>query len=119
MTEDDEVVGYRLRMLFTLADELRNVSEACRDGGAPLDLLPLEAASRPVGLEALRVRERRRPRMSNEIGPHLEQRIVAFLLAHPGVRAPRRISAELAQDVRGYAGWASHGVMPSAANRAF
>jgi transposase len=49
------------------------------------------------GLEALRVRERRRPRMPNELGPHLEQRIVAFSLAHPGL-GPRRISAELARE---------------------
>ena len=51
------------------------------------------------GLEALRVRERRRPRMPNEIGPHLEQRIIAFSLAHPGF-GPRRISAELARVLR-------------------
>jgi hypothetical protein len=50
-----------------------------------------------VGLEALNVRERRRPRMPNQIGPHIEQRIVAFALAHPGF-GPRRISAELARE---------------------
>ena len=33
MTEHDVLVGYRLR-LFTLADELGNVSEACRLMGA-------------------------------------------------------------------------------------
>ena len=49
------------------------------------------------GLEALRVRERRRPRMPNEIGPHLEPRIVAVALGHPGL-GPRRIAAELARD---------------------
>jgi hypothetical protein len=37
------------------------------------------------GLEALNVRKRRRPRMPNEIGPHLEQRIMAFALGHPGL----------------------------------
>jgi hypothetical protein len=42
------------------------------------------------------VRERRRPRMPNQIGPHLEQRIIAFALGHPGY-GPRRISAELAR----------------------
>jgi hypothetical protein len=36
------------------------------------------------GLEALNVRERRRPRMPNQIGPHLEQRVIAFALGHPG-----------------------------------
>ena len=97
MTEDDVLVGYRLR-LFTLADELGNVSQACR-------LMGVHRSSyyrwrRQLdrwGLEALRVRERRRPRMPNEIGPHLEQRIVAFSLAHPGF-GPRRISAELARE---------------------
>jgi len=49
------------------------------------------------GIEALRVRERRRPRMPNQIGPHLEQRVIAFSLAHPGFGA-RRISSELARE---------------------
>ena len=42
------------------------------------------------GLEALNVRERRRPRMPNQIGPHLEQRIIAFALGHPGYGHPER-----------------------------
>jgi hypothetical protein len=37
------------------------------------------------GLEALGVRERRRPCMPNEVGAHLGQRTVAFRLAYPGV----------------------------------
>jgi transposase InsO family protein len=49
------------------------------------------------GLEALRVRERRRPRMPNELGPHLEQRILAFALAQPGL-GPKRIAAELRRE---------------------
>ena len=49
MTEHDVLVGYRLR-LFTLADELENVSRGVPvDGRAPLDLLPLEAPGRPLG----------------------------------------------------------------------
>jgi hypothetical protein len=40
-------------------------------------------------LEALIVRERRRSRMPNQIGPHIEQRIIAFALGHPGY-GPRR-----------------------------
>jgi transposase len=61
------------------------------------------------GLEALNVRERRRPRMPNEIGPHLAQRIVAFSLAHPGF-GPRRISAELAREKWGGIRISEHGV---------
>ena len=61
------------------------------------------------GLEALRVRERRRPRMPNQIGPHLEQRIIAFALGHPGY-GPRRISAELAREKWGGIRISEHGV---------
>ena len=61
------------------------------------------------GLEALNVRERRRPRMPNQIGPHLEQRIIAFALARPGF-GPRRISAELARDKWGGIRVSEHGV---------
>ena len=81
--------------LFTLAEELGNVAEACRLMG--FHRSTYYALKRKVdryGLEALRVRERRRPRMPNQIGPHLEQRILAFALAQPGF-GPRRISAEL------------------------
>jgi transposase InsO family protein len=49
------------------------------------------------GLEALRPRERRRPRMPNQLGPHLERRVVAFALGRPGF-GPKRISAELARE---------------------
>jgi hypothetical protein len=35
--------------------------------------------------------------MPNELGPHLEQRVLAFSLAHPGF-GPKRISAELRRD---------------------
>jgi transposase InsO family protein len=109
MTEHDVLVGFRLR-LFTLAAELGNVSEACRQMG--VDRSTYYRLKRKVdrwGLEALRVRERRRPRMPNEIGPHLEQRIVAFSLAHPGL-GPRRISAELRREKWGAIRISEHGV---------
>jgi transposase InsO family protein len=47
--------------------------------------------------------------MPNEIGPRLEQRIVAFSLAHPGFGA-RRISAELAREKWGGIRISEHGV---------
>src|SRR3982751_1555680 len=95
MSEHDVLFGFRLR-LFSLAAELGNVSEACRLMGVNRSMYyRLKRRVDRWGLEALRVRERRRPRMPNEIGPHLEQRIIAFALGHPGY-GPRRISAELA-----------------------
>ncbi|KAB2847472.1 MAG: transposase [Hyphomicrobiaceae bacterium] len=96
MTHDDVLFGYRLR-LFTLAEELGNISEACRQMGVSRSVYyDWRPKLERYGLDGLRVRERRRPRMPNQIGPHLEFRILAFSLGHPGF-GPRRISAELAR----------------------
>jgi transposase len=49
------------------------------------------------GLEILRPRERRRPRMPQQLSPFVEERIVAFALGHPGY-GPRRIAGELRKE---------------------
>lgn len=109
MTEHDVLLGFRLR-LFTLADELGNVSAACRAMGVDRSTYyRWKAKVDRWGLEALNVRERRRPRMPNQIGPHLEEKIVAFSLGHPGF-GPRRISAELARAKWGGIVISEHGV---------
>jgi transposase InsO family protein len=108
MSQDDVLFGYRLR-LFALAGEI-GVRAACRTMGVHHSTY--YRWKRRVdrwGLEALRVRERRRPRMPNELGPHLEQRIIAFSLAHPGF-GPKRISAELAREKWGGLRISPHGV---------
>ncbi len=109
MTEDDVLFGFRLRCL-TLAEELGNVAAACRTMG--VERSTYYRWKRKVdrwGMEALRVRERRRPRMPNQIGPHLEQRILAFALARPGL-GPRRISSELRREKWGGIRISEHGV---------
>ena len=82
MSHDDVLFGYRLR-LFTLAQEI-GVRPACRAMGVHHSTYyRLKRKVDRWGLEALRVRERRRPRMPNQLGPHLEQRVIAFSLGHP------------------------------------
>jgi transposase InsO family protein len=109
MTHDDVLFGQRLR-LFTLAEELGNVAAACRLMGFHRSTYyRLKANVERWGLEALRVRERRRPRMPNQLGPHLEQRVIAFCLGHPGL-GPRRISAELRRQKWGGLRISEHGV---------
>jgi transposase InsO family protein len=49
------------------------------------------------GLEVLRPRERRRPQMPNQLPKMVEERIVSFALAHPGL-GPRRIASELRRE---------------------
>jgi transposase InsO family protein len=96
VSKDDVLFGYRLR-LFALAGEI-GVRPACRAMGVHHSTYYRWAGKvERWGLEALRPRERRRPRMPNQLGPHLEQRIVAFALGQPGF-GPKRISAELARE---------------------
>jgi transposase InsO family protein len=108
MSHDDVLFGYRLR-LFTLAAEI-GVRPACRRMGVHHSTYyRWKAKVDRWGLEALRIRERRRPRMPNQIGPHLEQRVIAFSLGHPGFGA-RRIAAELRREKWGGIRISEHGV---------
>jgi transposase InsO family protein len=109
VSHDDVLFGFRLR-LFTLAEELGSVSAACRQMGvARSTYYAWKDKLERYGLDGLRIRERRRPRMPNQLGPHLEHRIVAFALGHPGF-GPRRIAAELARDKWGGIRVSEHGV---------
>jgi len=97
MVNDDVLYGFRLR-LFSLAEELGNVRAACRIFGVHHSTYYRWRG--PVlrsGLEMLRPRERRPPRMPNQTSQLTEQRVLAFALGHPGL-GPRQISASLAQE---------------------
>lgn len=96
MTTDDALYRFRQRV-FALAHELGNVRLACRMMGIhPSTYYRWDAGVRRFGLEVLRPRERRSPRMPNATSPMVEQRVVAFALGHPGF-GPDRIAAELAR----------------------
>lgn len=97
MINDDVLYGFRLR-LFSVAAELGNVRAACRIFG--IHHSTYDRWRGPVlrsGLEMLRPRERRPPRMPNQTSQLTEQRVVAFSLGHPGL-GPRRIAATLGQE---------------------
>lgn len=93
MTKDDVLFGYR-QQLF--AEAVRtNVSEACRRFGVHRSTY--YAWKRQVdrhGLEMLRPRERRRPKMPNQLPKMVEERILSFSIAHPGL-GPKRVAGEL------------------------
>jgi transposase InsO family protein len=95
MTQDDVLFGYRLQ-LFALAGRT-SVSHACRVFGVHRSTY--YAWKRQVdrhGLELLRPRERRRPQMPNALPRMVEERILSFAIAHPGL-GPRRVASELAR----------------------
>ncbi len=99
MTNDDLIFRHRVR-LFARAGEI-GVTAACRELGyhrswyyrwkGPVDR---------HGLEILRPRERRKPRMPNQLPPWREEKVVAMALGHPGL-GPRRLSAQLRQPMWG------------------
>jgi transposase len=95
MSEDDVLFGYRLRVLDYAART--SVTEACRVFGIHRSTYYVwKRRVERHGLEILRPRERRRPRMPQQLSPLVEGRIVAFALGHPGY-GPRRIAGELRQ----------------------
>jgi transposase InsO family protein len=94
LTQDDALYRFRVRV-FALAEETGNVRSACRAMGIhPSTFYRWRKQVHRFGLEILHPRERRRPRMANATSPLMEQRILAFALAHPTV-GPQRISDEL------------------------
>ncbi len=96
MTKDDVLFGYR-QQLFAEAART-SVSAACRTFGVHRSTY--YAWKRQVdrhGLEMLRPRERRRPQMPNQLPKMVEERIVSFSIAHPGL-GPRRVASELARE---------------------
>ena len=94
MTNDDLLYRHRLQ-LFARAEQV-GVSQACKELGYHRSWYyrwkPLVVRQ---GLETLRPRERRKPRMPNQMPPWLEERVVTFALGHPGL-GPRRVAAQLA-----------------------
>ena len=96
MSEDDVLFGYRLQLLDHAART--SVSEACRTFGVHRSTFyRWKRLVDRHGLEVLRPRERRRPRMPNQLAAMVEERIVAFAIAHPGL-GPRRIASELGRE---------------------
>ena len=96
MTQDDALFRFRVRA-FSLAENLGNVRAACRALGIhPSTYYRWRAQVRRFGLDILHPRERRPPRMPNATPPFVEQRVLAFALAHPTF-GPQRVSSELAR----------------------
>ena len=93
MTQDDVLFGYR-QQLFAEAART-NVTAACRTFGVHRSTYYVwKRQVERHGLEVLRPRERRRPKMPNQLSKMVEERIVSFSIAHPGL-GPKRVASEL------------------------
>jgi transposase InsO family protein len=96
MTKDDVLFGYRCQV-FDLAGRT-SISHACRTFGIHRSTFyAWKAQVDRGGLQMLRPRERRAPQMPNQLSAVIEERIVSFAIAHPGL-GPKRIVGELARE---------------------
>ena len=108
MSHDEVLLGYRLQVFERAARA--SVSEPCRTFGIHRSTYyRWKRAVDRHGLEILRPRERRRPAMPNALAKMVEERIVAFSIAHPGL-GPRRVASELGREKWGAIGVSHSGV---------
>jgi len=81
--------------LLNLAEELRNVSQACRVMGVSRDTFyRVKEAKENGGIEALLHKDRRRANLKNRVDEGVEQAILAFALDNPAA-GQVRVSNEL------------------------
>ena len=84
MTADDALFRFRVRAL-ALAKEMGSVRVACRAIRIhPSTFYRWRHQADRFGLDILRPRERRAPRMPNATHQIVEQKVLALALGHPG-----------------------------------
>ena len=80
---DQSIIKHKMGLL-NLAEELRNVSQACRVMGVSRDTFyRVKEAKESGGLEALLYKDRRKANLKNRVDESVEQAIVAFALDNP------------------------------------
>jgi hypothetical protein len=84
MTKDDVLFGYR-QQLSRRQQERVSQRRAGRSGCTGSTYYHWKRQVDRHALEMLRPRERRRPQMPNQLPKMIEERIVSFSLAHPGL----------------------------------
>jgi len=78
MSTREKLIQARISMLG-LADELQNISRACKVAGiSRTHFYEIKDAFEKYGRDALAPQPRRRPRMPNETPPELEGQILAM-----------------------------------------
>jgi transposase len=96
MTKDDVLFGYRCQLFDHAART--SISEACQTFGVHRSTYyAWKGQVDRGGLEMLRPKERRAPQMPNQLSAVIEQRILAFSIAHPGF-GPKRVASELSRE---------------------
>lgn len=88
------IVKHKLGLL-NLAEELGNVSKACKIMGVSRDTFyRYQEAKATGGVEALLAKDRRRPNLKNRVDEEIEQAVLAYALEQPA-HGQVRVSNEL------------------------
>jgi len=83
MTAREQLIRARMGML-ALADQLQNISVACKRAGISRShFYEIKAAFEKYGRDGLAPRDRRRPRMPNETPPELAEKILEMTAKYP------------------------------------
>ncbi|MDA8298278.1 MAG: DDE-type integrase/transposase/recombinase [Actinomycetota bacterium] len=97
----DEIIAHRRRRLLALADELGNVSEACRQMGVSRTrYYEWKRLADLYGLEALTPKPRRKPQLPNATPTHVVSELLTAALHEPTLGA-RQLADRLCE--RGFA----------------
>lgn len=91
---DQSIIKHKMGLL-NLAEELRNVSQACRVMGVSRDTFyRVKEAKESGGLEALLHKDRRKANLKNRVDETVEQAIIAYAVENPAA-GQVRVSNEL------------------------
>lgn len=93
-TYNQNVIKHKVGLL-NLAEELGNISKACKMMGYSRDTFyRYQAAKEEGGVEALLDKSRRKPNLKNRVEKEVEDAVVAFAISHPA-HGQTRTSNEL------------------------
>jgi hypothetical protein len=86
MTTSDEVIFHRRVRLLELADELGNISAACRHlGVSRTRFYEWKTTAENYGVEALWPKDRRRPAQPNETPTHVIAQLMVIVVIEPTI----------------------------------
>lgn len=93
----DQIIAHRRRRLLELADELKNISEACRQMGVSRTrYYEWKELSDQYGLDALTPKQRRRPQLPNATPTHVVAELLTIAVTEPTLGC-RQLADRLAE----------------------
>ncbi len=97
MTQQQYIIRRKLNIL-ELAEQLGNISEACRKLGVSRQhYYDIKKALEEEGIEGLLEKARNKPRIANRVAPEIEQRVLEYSLHYP-THGQARVSNELKKE---------------------